>query len=79
MQSSAMIARPQNPLPACIAKQMTKQILTTTAILLSMSLAVQGQLLSEGFDAETSINGWAGEPAWSASAGNPGGAVIVSN
>lgn len=36
-------------------------------------------LLSESFETAESISTWLGEPSWTESGGNPGGAVVVSN
>ena len=48
------------------------------AVTLCLS-ASAAPFFSETFDTADSISSWTGEPEWNATAGNPGGAVLVSN
>jgi hypothetical protein len=53
--------------------------LTCSAILVCLNAAVAATLFTETFDTADSITEWVGEPTWDATAGNPGGAVLVFN
>lgn len=47
--------------------------------LIVLNASANTPLYDETFDTADSIADWTGAPAWNATAGNPGGAVVVSN
>jgi hypothetical protein len=54
-------------------------ILTGAPFLALLNSLTAAPLFTETFDTAASIETWAGEPVWDATAGNPGGAVLVAN
>jgi hypothetical protein len=54
-------------------------LLGSAVALLSVGAQANTPIYSESFDTADSINVWVGGPTWNGTAGNPGGAVVVSN
>jgi hypothetical protein len=70
--------RMTNPRNITVINKKKFSLLLSTIVLPLFALAGT-PIFSESFDTADSINAWVGGPAWNGTAGNPGGAVVVSN
>lgn len=60
-------------------KRLKTLFLPCSAMFFCLNATVAAPFFSETFDSADSIGTWTGGPVWSSTAGNPGGAVLVSN
>ncbi|MFO7726383.1 MAG: hypothetical protein R6V45_12625 [Oceanipulchritudo sp.] len=60
-------------------KPLLPRFLSSMAAFLSLNALEAETIYSQTFDTADTLSNWTGDPVWSESGGNPGGAVIVSN